>query len=92
MSRADLADGVLGLAQHAQDGFGQHADGGGRGLLHKDVAIAPVLEGVEHQLDRVVQRHHEPRHGRVGDGDGVAGTHLVHKERITEPREAITLP
>ena len=42
----------------------QIADGRGRRLLHEDVAGLRVLEGVQHQVDRVVERHQEARHRR----------------------------
>jgi hypothetical protein len=65
----------------AEDGLGEHLDGGGRRLLHKDVAVVAVLEGVQHQIHRIIQRHHEAGHVGVGDGDRLAVAHLIHKQR-----------
>lgn len=78
---ADDLHRVIRLAQQAGEGLGQHLDGGGRRLLHEDVAVLAVLEGVEHQVHGVGQRHHEAGHGRIGDGERLAGTHLLNEQR-----------
>ena len=54
---------------------------GGRGLLYEQVAVVAVLERVYHQVHRIVKGHHEARHVRVGDGDGLALHHLLHPQR-----------
>lgn len=51
-----------------------------RCLLHEQVAVVAVLEGVDHQVDGVVQGHHEAGHLRVGDGDWLAFHHLLHPQ------------
>ena len=54
----------------------------GRGsLLHEQVAVVAVLEGVYHEVHRIVKGHHEARHVRVGDGNGLALHHLLHPQR-----------
>ena len=53
----------------------------GRGLLDEQVAVVAVLERVYHQVHRVVKGHHEARHVRVRDGDGLALHHLLHPQR-----------
>src|SRR5438105_3381399 len=58
--RADNPDGVVDLEDMLY-GFGQRADGACRSLLNEEFAGPCVLEGVNDQVDRVVQRHHEPR-------------------------------
>ena len=71
---ADFVSGEL------QDGLGQGLDGRGRGLLHEKVALLAVLEGVDDEIDRVLEGHHEARHLGVGDGDVLAGGDLVEEE------------
>ena len=39
-----------------------------------------MLEGIQHQIDRIGQRHHEAGHARVGDRDGLARPNLLHKQ------------
>ena len=53
MPRADDLDRVVG-AEDLLHGQRQRLDRGGRRLLDEDVARLAVLEGVEHQVDRVV--------------------------------------
>ena len=73
--------------------LGERLDRGGRRLLHEEVARLGVLEGVEHQVDGVVDAHHEAGHVRVGDRQAVCQLLICSTKRgITEPREAMTLP
>ena len=58
-------------------GRGEGVQGGRRGLLHEQVAVVAVSERVHHQVDRIVEGHHEPRHVRVGYRDGLALHHLL---------------
>ena len=81
MAGADDAHFVLRLLHEAENGLGENLDGGCRSLLHKDVAIVAVGEGVQHQIHRIVQRHHETGHVGIGDGDRLAVAHLIHKQR-----------
>ena len=48
-------------------------------------AAVPVPKRVEHQVHRVVERHHEARHARVGDRDVLPGKHLVDPQRNHAP-------
>ncbi|MCY1211318.1 hypothetical protein D9M72_230290 [compost metagenome] len=81
MTSADLAHLMIRLTHQLQDGLRQHLHRSGRCLLHKDVAVIAVLEGVQDQFDCVVQRHHEPGHGWVRHGDWLACEHLLNKQR-----------
>ena len=85
VARADDPD--LGLAVfrvnpriHLLEGLRQHIEGGGGSLLDEEVPVAAVLEGVHHEIDGVVERHHEPGHVRVGYGYRLALHHLLHPE------------
>ena len=40
-----------------------------------------MLEGVDHKINGIVQRHHEARHVRVRDRDGFTLHHLLHPQR-----------
>ena len=51
------------------------------GLLDEQVAVVAVLERVYHEVHRVVKGHHEARHVRVRDGNGLALHHLLHPQR-----------
>ena len=51
------------------------------GLLDEQVAVVALLERVYHQVHRIVKGHHEARHVRVGDGNGLALHHLLHPQR-----------
>ncbi|MCY1232644.1 hypothetical protein D9M72_451490 [compost metagenome] len=81
MASADFAHFVIGLAHQFQDGLRENLHRGGGRFLHKDVAVVAVLEGMQHQFDRIFQSHHETGHGRVGHGDGLARQHLLHEQR-----------
>ena len=50
-------------------------------LLHEQVTVVAVLERVYHEVHRIVKGHHEARHVRVGDGDGLTLHHLLHPQR-----------
>ena len=39
-----------------------------------------MLEGKQHQVNRLLQAHNKPGHGRLGDGDGVAGFDLINPQ------------
>ena len=69
-----------GVAEQLLHRLGQHADGGGVALLHKQVAGVGVLKGELHQVHRLVQVHQETGHVRVGDGDGLARLDLVDEQ------------
>ncbi len=75
---------VLGLHVRTlkpEDRLGEGADGRGRGLLDEEVALLAVLEGVEDEVHRVVEGHHEARHVGVRDGDGLPLFDLLEEER-----------
>ena len=61
-------------------GLGLGLDGAGGGFLHEDVAILPVLEGEEHQINSLFQAHDEAGHPGLGEGDGVAFANLVYPQ------------
>ena len=57
------------------------------------VARLPCVEGIEHEVDGIVDGHHEARHVRIGDRQGLAAPGSGRgRAECTEPREAITLP
>ena len=60
--------------------FGLGLDGAGGSLLDEDVAVLAVLEGEEHQVNRLLESHYEAGHLGFGEGDGVALTDLVDPE------------
>ena len=64
---------VIRALHQAKNGFGQRFHRSSRRLLHKNVAVVAMLKRVQHQVNRIGQRHHEAGHVRVGQGDG-----LVH--------------
>ena len=49
-------------------------------LLHEQVPVVAVLEGVHHQVHRVVEGHHEARHAGIRDGYGLPLSHLLHPQ------------
>ena len=91
MPRADDPDRAPFLEDDAQ-GLGEVSDRAGRRLLDEDVALPPLLIGEEHKVDRIDQRHQKARHGRIGDRELAAFLELLHEERVTEPRVAMTFP
>ena len=68
VTRADGLHAEIGLLQF-QNGLRQRLDSRGGGLLHKQVALLAVLEGVEDEIDRVAECHHEAGHVRIRDGE-----------------------
>ncbi len=70
----------LGVLQ-PQDRLGEGADGGRRRLLDEEVALLAALEGVEDEVHRVVEGHHEARHVGIGDGDGLPFLDLLQEQR-----------
>ena len=77
---ADDLDVFLLAAEEFADGLGLGLDGAGRGFLDEDVAVLPMLEREEHEVDGLIQAHYEAGHRRFGEGDGLAGTNLVDPE------------
>ena len=77
MADTDDLDVFLLAAEKFADGLGLGLDGAGRGLLDEDVAVLPVLEGEEHEVDGLVQAHYEAGHRRFGEGNGLAIAYLV---------------
>ena len=39
-----------------------------------------MFVGIEHQIHRVFNGHHEARHVGIGEGEGFAGPDLIHEE------------
>ena len=68
-------------AKQLADGFRLGLDGAGGGFFDEEIAVFAMLEGEEHQIHRFFQRHDEPGHVGLGDGDGVAGFDLVDPQR-----------
>lgn len=62
-------------------GLGESVECCGGSLLDEEVAVVAVGEGVDHEIDGVVERHHEARHLRIGDGDRLTLHHLLDPER-----------
>ncbi len=60
--------------------FGLGLYGAGGSLLDEDVAVLAVLEGEEHQVNRLLEAHYEAGHLGFGEGDGVALADLVDPE------------
>ena len=80
MAGTDHPNRVITLEQFLQ-GDGQHFDSGCRRLLHENVTLPAMLEGMQHQIDGIFQRHQEPGHARVGDGERLAFPELAHEQR-----------
>lgn len=81
---ADDLDLVVGPEQlpHRQ---GEIADGRGRRLLDEGVALPAVAIGVEDQIDRIVDRHQEPGHVRVGDSQRFPFPDQLDEQRDDRP-------
>ena len=56
----------------------QSGQGGCRSLLHEQVSIVCMGKSIHYQIYRIVQRHHEARHVRIGNRDRLAFHHLLH--------------
>ena len=78
---ADHLDRLLVAAEQLAHGLGLRPDGAGRSLLDEDVAVDALLEGEKHQIHRLVERHDEAGHGRLGQGDGEPLANLLDPER-----------
>ena len=78
---AGADDAGAGVAKQRLHRLGQVADGGSVRLLDEQVAGVGVLKGEHDQVHRLVQVHQKAGHVGVGDGDGVAGLDLLHKQR-----------
>lgn len=55
--------------QQGLNWLGKGLEGNGQCLRHECIPKGPMLEGPNHQVNRSVDRHHEPRHVRIGDGE-----------------------
>jgi hypothetical protein len=71
---------MLGLAHQLENGAG-HTRPWRPALLHEDVAVVTVLEGMQHQVDSVRQGHHEAGHGGISHRNGLAREDLLNEER-----------
>ena len=78
---ADDLDVFFLAAEELADGFRLGPDGAGGGFFDEEVAVFAVLEGEKYQVHGFFQRHDEPGHVGLGDGDGVAGFDLVDPQR-----------
>src|SRR6185437_8180880 len=64
-----------------QQRFGQHFDGGRGCFLDEEVALSPMFEGIEHEIDGIFERHHEPGHVRIRYRDGLTFFYLLDEQR-----------
>ena len=85
VANADDADILLPAAKELTHGLGLRLDRAGGRLLHQDIAARAVLEGEEDEVDRLIERHNEPRHRGLRDGDGIAILDLIDPERNDAP-------
>ena len=49
--------------------------------MDEDIAIGCIGEGVEHEVECIVEAHHETCHCRVGDSDWLALQNLIDHKR-----------
>ena len=77
MADADDFDVFFLAAKEFAHGFGLGLDGAGGGFLDEDVAVLPVFEGEEDEVDGFFEAHDEAGHPGLGKGDGVAFADLV---------------
>ena len=79
MAGADHAG--AGVAKQLLHGFGQIANGGSIGFLDEQIARIGVLKGKHDKVNGLIQVHQKAGHVGIGDGNGVAGLDLLHKQR-----------
>ena len=80
VARADGLHAELGLLQ-LKNSLCQRLDGRGGRLLHEQVALLAVLEGVKDKIDGVAERHHEASHIGIRDGQRFSLVDLVAEQR-----------
>ena len=80
MARADGRHTEVGALQ-LQHGLRQRLDGRGRSLLHEQVALFAVRKGIEDEIDRVAERHHEAGHIGICDSQRLALADLIAEQR-----------
>jgi len=80
VARADGLHAEVGLLQ-LQNSLRQCFNGRGGRLLHEQVALLTMLEGIENEIDRVAERHHEASHVRIRNGERLALVDLVAEQR-----------
>ncbi|MNG99581.1 hypothetical protein D3C79_587550 [compost metagenome] len=81
MTGTDDLNRMLRLAHHLGQGFGQRLYRGGRRLLHEQIAAVAMLEGIQHQVDCVSERHHEAGHVRISDRQRNTLANLFDEQR-----------
>ncbi len=69
VARSDYLDLVIRLANQRQNSVGKRFDRGSRRLLYKNITVVAMFEGIQDKFNRIDQRHHEPRHRRIGNGN-----------------------
>ena len=79
MAGSDDTDFVV-FAEQLFQRLGQVCDRRGGRLLHEDIARTRVFECVQHEINRLIERHQKTRHLRVGNGQRLAGQQLVDEE------------
>ena len=80
VARADGLHAEVGLLQ-LKNSLRQCFNGRGGRLLHEQVALLAVLEGVKDKIDGVAERHHEASHIGIRDGERLALVDLVAEQR-----------
>ena len=80
VANANHLDVFLLAAEQLAHRLGLRLYGAGGGFLHEDIAVLPVLEGEEHEVDGLLERHDEAGHRGLGQGDGVAVADLVNPQ------------
>ena len=73
-------DVLLPAAEELAHRLGLCLYGAGRGLLHEDVAVLPVLEREQYKVHRLLKAHDEARHPRLGHRYGMAATDLLYPQ------------
>ena len=81
MADADDFDLLLFAAEQLTHRLCLRFYGASGGFFDEQITVFAMLEGEEHEIDRLLQRHDESGHGGLGDGDGVAGSDLIDPQR-----------
>lgn len=85
---SDYADFVIRRMEELAYGARERLDCARGRFLDHNIARLRVLERVEHEIDRLFERHNKARHGRLGYRNRLAGANLIDKERNNGPARA----
>ena len=80
MADADDLD-LMSRGKQAGDGLGEGLNGTCGSLLYQHIAADALFKGKQHQIHRLLQRHDEPSHGGLRNGDGISCTNLIDPQR-----------